>query len=127
MRLITAAAAYDEGAVAVFIEFTGGFIIVCRHLNGIHDMAVTIILVIAHINQDGVFMIDQADRLARRYISDLAQAVPEFDTRKHGEYGNKCRYQKKMISCKFTELVYVHGTQSHIMATRNTWRFVINK
>jgi len=127
VRLITAAAAYDECAVTVFIEFAGGFVIVCWHLNGIHDMAVTIILVIAHINQDGVFMIDQADRLARRNITDLAQAVPEFDTRKHGEYGNKCGDQKKMITCKFTELVYVHGTQSHIMATRNTWRFGSSK
>jgi len=92
--LIAAAAAYNERAVTVFIEFAGGFVIVCRHLNGIHDMAVTIILVIAHINQDGAFMIDQTDRLARRNITDLAHAVTEFDTRKQGKYDNKGGYQK---------------------------------
>jgi len=62
-------------------------------------------------------MINEACRLTRCDIPDLAEAVPEFCTRKHGKKSNKCCYQKEVVACKFTELVYVHGNFNH-----TSWR-----
>ena len=77
-------------------------------MHGIDDMTFTIILVFAHINDDGIVMIEHAGGFARTDFIEAADALPQFTADEHDKNGSKGRHQHRVIACKFDQLIDIH-------------------
>ena len=75
---MSAAAIDDHGAFAEFFQFLHGVAVAGRRMHGVDNMTFTIILVFAHINDNGIVMIEHACGFTRADFIDAAEALPQL-------------------------------------------------
>ena len=106
--LISGAAVDNERPRAKFLKTLSGVVIILRHVYGIYNMPVTVVLVIAHVDQNGVFVIQHAGGVEWPDFHYTTDALLYLTGNQQDDNAGQCCNQQDVVANKLAELVDIH-------------------
>lgn len=75
---------------------------------GVDNMTFTVVLVVPHINHDGILMVEQAGGFSGTDLFDPTETLLYLGYNQHHDNSQQGQYQQKMVTGKFYQLLSIH-------------------